>query len=93
MSKAFRRGAVAALAVVFMAGLLGGCGLFQSQQKDDPFGEAERTSSTRSADTTTSESQPAPSSWSTTPSQPPADTYVEPARPWGAETRDNINNQ
>ncbi len=91
MSKA-TRGVVAALAVAALAGFVCGCGLFKGQQKDDPFGEAERTSSARPEAAATAP-QPAESpSYESPPteSQTPAETYVEPSRPWGAETRDNL---
>ena len=86
MSNALRRGMVAALVVVFVAALMGGCSFFKGQDKDDPFaGGPEKTSSSRPADTTISDSNASMNNY-----EPPAETWVEPARPWGAETRDNI---
>ena len=69
-----------ALTVLFAAAMLGGCGFFQ-QKKGDEWEPAKTSSGTSESNTTNSESYR---------TQPPAETYVEPSRPWGSETRDNL---
>ena len=66
-----------ALTVLLAAAMLGGCGLFQSKEKEQP-------DTTRSA-------MAEPDTWNEPAMMtPPAESYVEPARPWGSETRDNL---
>ena len=73
-----RRVMLAVLAIAVAAALVGGCSLFKAKDESE---KPETTSSAMSSETP-----------STEPAAPPAETYVEPARPWGAETRDNLVN-
>ncbi len=69
------KGWIVVIAVMFVAATLGGCSWFQSKEN------AEKPASTQS---TMSDN------YSTPPSSSQPDSYVEPKRPWGSETLDNL---
>ena len=65
---------IVVLTVLFAAVMLSGCSWFQSKEN------SEKPSTTQS---TMSDTTPAPETST-------HDTYVEPRRPWGSETLDNL---
>jgi hypothetical protein len=70
-----------ALTALFAAAMLGGCGFFQ--KKGDEWEPAKTSSGMSDSNASATPVEPVRT-------QPPAETYVEPLRPWGSETRDNL---